>query len=82
MHGRHAAEMPNCYMKLISQQRTSNYVVLFMENQKSKDIALGAGLGIIFGAVFGSVAIGLVIGAALGTIVGPSIRKLIEPGSE
>lgn len=35
-----------------------------MKNENSKNITLGAGLGIVFGAAFGSVAFGLVIGAA------------------
>lgn len=50
-----------------------------MKNEKSKDIILGAGLGIVFVAAFGSVAFGLVIGAALGMAAGPSIRKKLKP---
>lgn len=52
-----------------------------MRDKQSKDIALGAGIGIVFGAAFGSVAIGLIIGAALGTVAGPSIREMFDSGS-
>lgn len=52
-----------------------------MKNEKTENIAWGAGIGIVFGAAFGSVAIGLVIGAAAGAIAGSAIRKMIESES-
>lgn len=47
-----------------------------IKKEKTTEIALGAGLGIVFGAAFGSVAFGLIIGAAIGTFAGSEIRKL------
>ena len=51
-----------------------------MKNEKTKDIVLGTGLGIVFGAALGSVAIGLVVGAALGAFAGPKFRKKLKTG--
>ncbi|MDX1592271.1 MAG: hypothetical protein R3283_09920 [Balneolaceae bacterium] len=46
-----------------------------MENEKSKNIIIGAGLGMVFGAAFGSAAVGLVIGAAVAAVSGSCIRN-------
>ncbi|WP_158278712.1 glycine zipper domain-containing protein [Rhodohalobacter mucosus] len=52
-----------------------------MKKQKTKNIAIGAGLGIILGAVVGSAAFGLVLGAAVGAFAGPRIRKKLASRS-
>ncbi|PWN06020.1 hypothetical protein DDZ15_12640 [Rhodohalobacter mucosus] len=57
------------------------FVVHYMKKQKTKNIAIGAGLGIILGAVVGSAAFGLVLGAAVGAFAGPRIRKKLASRS-
>lgn len=43
-----------------------------------KNVALGAGVGMIFGAAFGNPGIGLVLGAALGLVVGGVLGRSRE----
>ena len=52
-----------------------------MKNKKTKNIVVGAGIGIVVGAIVGSAGFGLVLGAAVGAFAGPKIRKKLASRS-